>query len=145
MSVAPQKEADKTDFFYRASHAYLLGATSLDMVTTWRGLSHSSMAYREDGSFLKRCCVETGWSGFVGNRNTAGVIALNVLENAGVDFVSRKLYRRGGHWRAAAIGLNILKGTGNLMAGINNIRYEAGLDAGIRKTTGYTGRIVWAH
>ncbi len=139
-----EKRADKLDFLYKASNVYLFAGTSLDMVTTVQGLNHPEMARRTDGSVLGRYPgVETGWAGCFGRRNTFAVVSANVALNVGINLLSRKIYRRGGHWRILAVALNVLKGTDNMAAGFHNMKYASALDERIR-ATGYTGQIVWS-
>lgn len=107
--LEPKRKADKIDFFYKASQGYLLGATGLDMSTTVMGLDHGG--------------VETDWAKCFGKRDTFGVVGANVGLNAGIGYLDRKMYQRGGRWRIAATVLNVLKGTTNTMSGIHNIRY----------------------
>ena len=117
-----KEEGRKLDFLYKASRVYLFTGTSLDMVSTARALNHPTVARRTDGSVLGRYpAIETGWAGRFGRRNTFAVVGANVGLNAGIDLLSRRIYRRGGRWRILAITLNVLKGTGNMMAGIHNI------------------------
>jgi hypothetical protein len=143
--LGSEKKADKIDFLYRASNAYLVGGTWLDMTTTYPVLHHPTVAYRADGSVLTRYYgIETGWAGCLGRRNTVAVIAANVALNAGLNLLSRRIYRRGGRWRVLAITVNVLKGTDNLMAGVHNIRYNAGVDGRVQLATGYMGQIRWS-
>ncbi|HVN26466.1 MAG TPA: hypothetical protein VMT99_02325 [Candidatus Paceibacterota bacterium] len=107
-----QKADKRIDFAFKASRWYLRGATGLDMSTTYIGLDRSHG-------------VETGWAKCFGNRNTSAVIAANAGLNAGIDWLDRRLYQRGGRWRILATSLNVLKGTGNALDGVNNIRYIA--------------------
>ena len=135
----------KIDFLYYASEAYLAAGTGFDMMTTAHNLGHPTTAYSASGSFLTHYYVqETGWASVVGPRNTSGVILANVALNLGIDLLDRKLYRRGGKWKTAAVSLNVLKGTGNIICGINNIRTSDGIDKVVQMQTGYKGVIVWS-
>ena len=100
---------DPIDRIFKASQWYLRGATAVDMTTTIVGIEHHG--------------VETGLMRFAGSRNTSAIVAGNVAMNFGVEYVARKLYQKGGKWRYAGAGLNVLKGTGNLAAGISNASY----------------------
>ncbi len=147
-AVKPKTErrpSPKLDKLFQASRIYLWAGTSLDMATTIRGLNHPPIARQANGVFLMSYPVrETGWAGhIVGSRNTGAVVALNVGLNLGVDFLSRKLYRKGGRLRYVAIALNLFKATGNTMDGVRNIGYMNNLDSRIRQVTGYSGQIVW--
>jgi hypothetical protein len=42
------------------------------------------------------------------------------------------------------VGLNVLKGTGNFAAGINNMRTLNGIDKVVQMQTGYRGAVVWS-
>ena len=141
----PERKADKIDFLYKVSNAYFTGGTLLDMSTTYRVLRHPTIARRADNAVLAHYQgIETGWAGRFGRRNTAAAIGANVALNVGLSFLSRKLYRRGGRWRILAIGVNVLKGTDNIVAGIHNARYSAGVDGDVRMATGYSGPIYWS-
>ncbi len=140
----PKKGADTIGFLYKASSAYLVGATVLDMSTTVRTLDHPTVAARSDGSTLARYYgEETGWAGCFGKRNTGAVVVANVALNAGINLLSRKLYNRGGHWRILAVAVNVLKGTDNVIAGVHNVHYDASVDGQVKLATGYTGQIFW--
>lgn len=146
LKAEPGKGAGKLGLLYRSSGLYLLGGTMLDMSSTVRALNHPTLALKADGSVLTRYySIETGWAGCFGRRNTGAVVMANVALNVGINLLSRNLYRRGGRWRVLAIGVNVLKGTDNLMAGIHNVRYSAGVDGRLRMTTGYSGPISWSH
>jgi hypothetical protein len=115
------------------------------MTTTARGLDHSTTAYRSDGSFLTHYYVkETGWAGFLGNRDAFTAVGANVFKNVLMDRYSRRLYARGGRWRTLAFGMNILQGTLNSIAAGNNIRSNERIDRQVRLATGYGGAIVWS-
>jgi hypothetical protein len=139
------KKSQKIDFLYHASEAYLAAGTSFDMMTTANGLGHPTTAWTNNGVFLTHYYVqEKGWARIAGRRDTAGVVLANVVLNAGIDLLDRKLYRRGGKWRTVAVGLNVLKGTGNFAAGINNMRTLNGIDKVVQMQTGYRGAVVWS-
>jgi hypothetical protein len=141
----PVEKVQKIDFLYLASEAYLSAGTTVDMYTTANGLGHPTTAYRANGTFLTRYYIgEDGWAGCFGKRNTTGVISANVALNIGFDLLDRRLYRRGGRWRIAAITLNVLKGTGNLADGFHNIKVARDVDKRVRLQTGYAGRIIWS-
>jgi len=141
----PVKKIQKLDFLYYASEAYLTAGTGLDMMTTAHNLGHPTTASSTSGVFLTHYYVEeTGWAGIVGRRNTDGIILSNVALNLGIDLLDRKLYKRGGKWRTVAVSLNVLKGTGNMVCGINNIRAAGRIDQVVRMQTGYKGIIVWS-
>jgi len=135
----------KTSFAFKASELFLAGGTAFDMTTTARSMGHPTAAYRSDGILLAHYYVkETGWAGFLGSRDPYTAVAANVILNVGVDRLGRRLYARGGRWRAAAFGVNILKGTLNSIAAGNNIRSDERIDDKVRLSTGYKGKIVWS-
>ena len=135
----------KPGFVFRASEIYLAGGTAFDMTTTVRGLGHPTTALRSDGSFLTHYyTVETGWAGCLGRRDSFTAVAANVALNVAVDRFSRRIYARGGRWRALAIGVNVLKGTLNTVAASNNVRTNERIDNQVRLATGYQGQIVWS-
>lgn len=139
------KKNQKIDFLYHASEAYLTAGTGFDMMTTANGLGHPTTASSTSGVFLTHYYAEeTGWARIAGPRDTSGVILANVALNLGIDLLDRKLYKRGGKWRAVATSLNVLKGTSNVVAAVNNIRTNEGIDKVVQMQTGYTGRIVWS-
>lgn len=143
----PVEKAKKIDFPYLLSEAYLAGGTALDMKSTADVLGHPTTAYRADRTFLTHYYAgECGWAGVVfGKRNTVGAVWSNTLLNVGFDMLDRKLYRRGGRWRIAALGLNVLKGTGNWVDGFHNVRVDKNVDKYVRLETGYkTGLIIWS-
>ena len=107
-----EQKSDAIAFAYKASRWYLRGATFVDMSTTYIGIDHSRG-------------VETGWAKCFGNRNTSAIVAGNAVLNAGVEFVSRKIYQRGGRWRVLATGLLVFKGTSNAIDGVRNTAYIA--------------------
>jgi hypothetical protein len=134
----------KTTLFDKASRSYLVGGITLDAVSTFRLMDHPTKAYREDGSFLATYHgIETGWARCFGARNKFAAISANVALDAGIDMLSRKIYRRGGRWRILANGLTVLKGTGNMADGIHNMRFDP--DRSVRMATGYQGQIIWSH
>ena len=142
----PDEQARKFRTAYRASRVFLYGATVFDASTTVQVMNHPTIASRPDGSVIARYHgTETGWASYFGKQNTFAAVTANVGLNVGVDWLSRRMYRRGGKWRMAAIGLNLAKGTGNLVCGIHNIRTDAGVDRRIRMATGYRGPISWSH
>lgn len=143
----PREGSRKLDILFRTSEWYLGFGTALDMISTVRVLNHPTVALGTDQSVIGRFSgVENGWAGsVVGRRNTAAVVSANVILNVSIGMLSRNLYRRGGHWRFLAIGLNVLKGTNNTMAGIGNLRFNAGIDGQLRAATGYRGQIAWSH
>lgn len=142
----PAKKIQKLDLLYHASEAYLAVGTGLDMMTTVHNLGHPTTAYSNSGAFLTHYyAVETGWSApIVGSRDTTGVVVANVLVNAGIDLLDRRLYQRGGKWKFVAVSLNVLKGTGNIVCGIRNIRTNEGIDQVVRMRTGYKGAVIWS-
>jgi hypothetical protein len=142
---APRKKSDTIDFLYRASPVVLSAATTLDMVSTVRGLDHPTVAYREDGSVLTNyVVVEKGWARCFGNRNVLAATTANIALNAGVMMLSRRLYLRGGRWRIAALGLVLVKAGANFEGGIQNERLLANVDQQVRLSTGYAGAILWS-
>ena len=146
IKIPEAKPAQKTSFAFKASEFYLAGGTALDMTTTvdGSGLGHPTAAYRSDGSFLTHYyVVETGWAGFLGRRDPFTAVAANVVMNAGIDRFSRRLYARGGRWKALGIGVLLAKGTLSSIAAGNNIRTGERIDRQVRLATGYRGQIVW--
>ncbi|MDR3582155.1 MAG: hypothetical protein P4L67_02675 [Candidatus Pacebacteria bacterium] len=141
-----RKKPDKIDFVHWASRGYLAAGTWLDASTTANGLGHPTMAYRADNNTLLMhyTVTEVGWAGCLGRQNTFTAVSANVLLNVGVERFSNRLYLRGGRWRYVAIGLLAAKATDNLVAGINNERFQAGIDGRVRQLTGYRGVIVWS-
>jgi hypothetical protein len=145
VSEGTTKRIPKISFAFRASELYLAGGTAFDMTTTVRGLGHPTTASRSDGTLLTRYYVtEQGWAGFLGRRDPVTATAANILLNAGIDRFSRKLYTRGGRWRALAYGTVLAKGTLNAIAAGNNIRNNERINQQVRTATGYKGLIVWA-
>ncbi len=141
------KQPGKLGTLYKASEWYLREGTPLDAIGTHLVIDHPTVAFRADGSVLG-CFygTEAGWAGpIVGRRNANGAIAANVLLNFGVAYLSQNLYRRGGGWRYLAVGLNMWKATDSTMAGIHNIRLDAGINDRLRAATGYGGNISWSH
>ena len=139
------KKAERLDHLYRASQFYFLGATVLDLSSTAQVLGHPSVARGENEQLLARYYgTETGWASFLGERNAGAAVAANASLNAGLGLLSQRLYRRGGRWRILAIGINVLKGTDNLAAGIHNLNYIASIDGRVRALTHYRGRIYWS-
>ena len=141
-----QRPSPKLDTLFKASRFYLWTGTSLDMATTVRALNLPSIARQENGVCLMNCrplIIERGWTGhIVGSRNVGGTVALNVGLNYGVDFLSRKLYRKGGRLRYLAVALNLWKATDNTMDGFHNVGYMNNLDSRIGQATGYKGHVI---
>lgn len=139
------EQGQKPSFAFRASEYYLAGATAFDMTTTVRGLQHPTTALRSDGSLLAHYyVVETGWAGFLGRRDPVTAVAANAFLNFEVDRFSRRLYARGGRWRAVAIGALLAKGAFNTVGAVNNIRSDERIDGQVRLATGYQGQIGWS-
>jgi hypothetical protein len=139
------KKIPKINFAFRASELYLSGGTAFDMTTTVRGLDHPTTALRSDKTFLAHYyVVEKGWAGVFGRTDPFTAVAANVLLNAGIDRFSRKLYARGGKWRALAYGTVLAKGTINAVAAGENTRMDERIDRDVRNMTGYKGQIVWS-
>jgi hypothetical protein len=139
------KPAPKPSFAFRASEAYLAGGTAFDMSTTVRSLDHPTTALRSNGMFLTHYYVEEeGWAGVFGRRDALTAVVANVLLNAGIDRFSRKLYSRGGRWRALAYGVLLSKGTLNAVAAGSNIWNDERINGQVRLATGYKGQIVWS-
>lgn len=140
------RKVQKLDLVYHASEVYLAAGTGLDMMTTAHNLGHPTTAYSARGDFLTHYYAEeTGWASVVGRRDTTGVVLANVALNVGIDLLDRKLYKRGGKWKFAAMSLNVLKGTGNIVCGIRNIKTDEGIDQAVQMRTGYKGIVVWSH
>jgi hypothetical protein len=136
----------KTSFVFKASEAYLAGGTAFDMTTTVRGLDHSTTAYTSSGTPLTRYYVkETGWARYLSSTDPSTVVLSNVALNCGVDWLGRRLYARGGHWRTIAVGALLVKGTLNIISASNNIRNDGQIDNQVRIATGYRGLVVWSH
>jgi len=115
------------------------------MTTTVRGLDHPTNALRSDGVLLTHFYVtENGWAGCLGKRDAFTAVAANVFLNVEIDRYSRKLYTRGGRWRALAYGAVLAKGTLNVIAAGSNIRSDERINQQVRTATGYKGLIVWA-
>jgi hypothetical protein len=143
--VPKAEQAKKTSFTFKASEFYLAGGTAFDMTTTIKGLCHPTTAGMSNGTPLTHYYVkEMGWAGFLGDRDPWTAVAANVFLNYEIDRYSRRLYARGGHWRAIAIGTNVLKGTLNSIAAGENMRNDARIDQQVRLATGYKGQIVWS-
>ena len=139
------RKVQKLDLLYHASEAYLAVGTGLDMMTTVHNLGHPTSAYSTSGNFLTHYYAEeTGWASVVGRRDTSGVVLANVVLNVGIDLFDRRLYQRGGKWKFAAVSLNVLKGTGNIVCGIRNVKTDEGVDQAVRMQTGYKGIVVWS-
>ena len=140
-----QKKSDTTDFVYKASPIVLSFATTADMYTTVRNLDHPTVAYRADGTVLTHYyIVEGGWARCFGERSPFAATTANVLLNAGVTALSRKLYLRGGRWRVAAAALLLAKAGANFAGAIHNERVLTGIDRQVRLSTGYKGVILWS-
>lgn len=112
---------------YRASQWFLIGATAVDAVVTYRGLTHpthlTGSYYVPDPGLwiypnvdLTRQFSEGGWARFAGPRNAGGVVAANVALNAGVLLLSHELAKKGPRWRAVAMALNSAKAAGSVSA-----------------------------
>jgi len=144
--IPKAEQVPKTSFAFKASELFLSSGTAFDMTTTVRSLDHPTTAYRSDDSFLTHYYVkETGWAGFLGNRDAFTAVGANVVKNFLIDRYSRRLYARGGRWRTVAFGMNILQGTLSSIAAGNNIRSDERIDRQVRLATGYRGLIVWSH
>jgi len=138
------EKVPKRDFLYLASEAYLVGGTVVDMRTTAEGLDHPTSAYTTSGKFLMQYTIrESGWASFLGVHNTFRVTTANVLMNTGLDLLDRKLYRRGGRWRIAAISLNVAKATIGVTDGLRNMKVLGNVDKVVQLQTGYRGAVVW--
>jgi len=136
----------KTSTIFKVSEFYLAGGTAFDATTTVKGLDHSTTASMSNGTPLTHYYVkEIGWAGFLGDRDPWTAVAANVFLNYEIDRYSRKLYLRGGHWRAFAVGAILAKGTLNVISASNNIRDDERIDQKVRLATGYRGLIVWSH
>jgi hypothetical protein len=143
--VPKAEQTKKVRFVFRASELWLAGGTAFDMTTTARSLDHPTTAYMSNGTFLTHYYVkETGWAGFLGDRDAFTAVGANVLLNAGIDRYSRKLYSRGGRWRTVGIGVLLAKGTLNAIAAGSNIRNGDRIDRQVRMATGYKGQIIWS-
>lgn len=139
-----ERRSDRMDLLYRVSEGYLAEGTWFDGWTTSRALGHPTMAYRSNGVFLMRYVVtEGGWARCFGKRDAYTAVTANVLLNAATEELSRRLYRRGGRWRLAALGVNLYKATSSTLAGVHNLNVEAGIDQHIQNWTGYRGAIIW--
>lgn len=110
--VGKVKHVDPIDKIFETSRWYLRGATAIDATTTAIGMEF------DHG-------IETGWGRCFGPRNTSAVVAWNVGLSLGTEYLSKVIYQKGGKWRYAAAGMNLLKGSGNLAAGIHNAHYIA--------------------
>jgi hypothetical protein len=131
--AAPQQESSRlaraieSKAAYRSSQWFLIGATALDAVETYRGLTHpthltASYYIPETGLWIypnvdmTRRFSEGGWAKFAGPRNAGGVVAANVALNAAVLLVSHELAKKGPRWRAVGTMLNSAKATGSVVA-----------------------------
>ena len=143
---APSGKTDKTvRALYWASRGALLGGGLLDGISTERLMSHPTVAYQSDGTVLMRYHgVETGWARCFGARNKFAAVSANMALDAGVDFLSRKIYRKGGRWRILAIAVNTAKSVDNVAAGIHNVQYNASVNRRVELATGYKGQIYWS-
>jgi hypothetical protein len=143
-SEVSAKPASKSSFAFRATELYFAGDTAFDMTTTVRSMDHPTTALRSDHTFLTHYYMEEeGWAGVFGRRDKVTAVAANVFLNAGIDRFSRKLYSRGGKWRALAYGVLFTKGTFNALAAGGNIRNEERINEQVRLATGYKGQIIW--
>lgn len=140
-------ESGNLDFLFKVSEWTLREGTALDAIGTRVVIDHPTVARRTDGSVLGYFYgKEEGWAGpIVGRRDASGAIAANILLNIGVDLLSQKLYRRGGRLRFLALGLRLWKSTDSTMAGVHNLRFNAGINDRLRVATGYRGRIIWSN
>jgi hypothetical protein len=117
----------------------------VDVFTTVHNLDHPTTAYREDGTFLTNYyVVETGWTRYFGDRSPGAASVANSALNAGVMMLSRRLYRRGGRWRFAALALVLAKAGANLDGGIRNERFSESIDHRVQLATGYKGVVLWS-
>jgi len=112
---APEKKRNAIDRWYVASLPILSGATALDAFTTAHNLDHPTVASRADGSLLATYrCTEDGASRYFGGTGPVSASAENSLFNFGVTLLSRRLARRGGWWKVAAVTLNLAKAGANV-------------------------------
>lgn len=109
-------ESKKIDFLYLMSQGSFAGATWFDGWTTERGLRRYP------------ALTEGGWARCLGTRNAFAVTAANVALDAGIEELSRRLYRRGGRWRFVAIGSVVAKTASSALAGAHNLRLEESMD-----------------
>lgn len=93
------------DKWFRASEMYAWGATGFDGVTTAKGISLGAQ--------------EVGVYRVVGARNTTGILITAGAVEVGLTLLSRKLYRDG--HRKLATGVNFLRGSVHVGAGVNNL------------------------
>lgn len=127
----------KTAFAFRASEFFLGGATAFDMSTTVTSLDHPTTAHGSNGLIIAHYYAEEqGWAGIFGRRDAWTAVTANVLLNATIDRYGRRLYARGGRWRALGYGVIIAKATFNSMAAIGNIRSNGRIDQRIQRMTG---------
>ncbi len=141
----PAKRIPKISFAFRASEFFLVGGTAFDMTTTARGLDHPTTALRSDKTFLAHYYVtENGWAGMFGKRDVFTAVVANTLLNAEIDRFSRKLYSRGGRWRALAYGTVLARGTISAIAAGENTRMDERINQTVRTATGYKGQIIWS-
>ncbi len=127
----------KTAFAFRASEFFLGGATAFDMSTTVMSLDHPTTAHGSDGLIIAHYYAEEqGWAGMFGKRDVWTAVTANVLLNAAIDRYSRRLFARGGRWRALGCGVNIAKAAFNAGAAISNIRSNGRIDQRIQRMTG---------
>jgi hypothetical protein len=142
------KEGSKINLFYRISRYSFAAGTVTDGVTTGLALKHPTIASTRSGIFLARYSpVETGFPArYVSRTNPFAIGATNAATNAGVAFLSDRLYRHGGRWgRIAAIAINVGGTAWTTRCAIHNMRQGAFAERQIRASTGYRGAIVWSH
>ena len=145
LEKAPEKKKGAIDHWYVASLPILSGATALDAFTTAHNLDHPTVASRVDGTFLANCHFrEDGVSRLFGGTGAFSAPAENTLFNFGVTLLSRRLARRGGWWKVAAVTLNLAKAGANVEGGVHNMIAASRVDQQVRLETSYRGVIVWS-
>lgn len=139
-----KKKSDKIDFFYDISRYAHAGASVADSVTTTQLLDHPTAAYSAQGQFLTYYYTrEVGWASCLSQRNAFVVTTANEVLDTGVDVFARRLDKRGGRWRFAAIALLAGKTAISATAAGHNVLFGEGINRQVDLATGYKGLIVW--
>jgi hypothetical protein len=140
--VKKMDDGPKTRFLFVTSQAVRFAGTGLDVLTTAQGLNGPTMAYRKDGTYLGHWPrVETGPWRIFGDRNITGIAVASYVQDGLTGFAARKLYADGHKRWAFALNLGFIACRFDAVR--HNMGVNAGMDARVRRATGYTGVIVW--